>query len=67
MQAVAEPVAVADQLERAKFGVDRARVDALDGVLGLQAVADQLLDRADLEPVRGRERLQLRPRRRIPA
>src|SRR3546814_10876158 len=57
------PVAVGMQAERAVFGVDVALVDALDRVLGFQAMADQVLDRADLQPVLAREHLQLRPPR----
>src|SRR3546814_18057572 len=57
------PVAVGRQAERAVFGVDVALVDALDRVLGFKAMADQDLDRADLQPVLAPEHLQLRPPR----
>src|SRR3546814_13999859 len=51
------------QAERAVFGVDLAFIDALDRVLGFQAMADQVLDRADLQPVLAGEHFQLRPPR----
>src|SRR3546814_3727265 len=52
--------AVGVQAERAVFGVDLAFIDALDRVLGFQAMADQVLDRADLQPVLAGEHFQLR-------
>src|SRR3546814_11153312 len=51
------------QAERAVFGVDLAFVDALDRVLGFQAMADQVLDRADLQPVLAGAHFQLPPPR----
>ncbi len=60
MQVVGDTVAIGDQGETAELGLDGALVDALDGVLGGQAVGDQVGDRAHLQPVQAREFLQLR-------
>ncbi|MCW0417050.1 hypothetical protein NB689_002804 [Xanthomonas sacchari] len=60
MQVVGDAVAVGDQGEAAELGLDRPLVDAFDGVLGGQAVGDQVGDRAHLQPVGAGERFQLR-------
>ena len=56
---------VAVHAERAELGLDRLLGDALDRALLVEAIADQVGDRADLELVPLRERLQIRtPRHR---
>ena len=47
------------QAEASEFGIDVAFVHALDRLLGFEPVADQVGDRADLEPVLRRERFEL--------
>src|SRR3546814_19619850 len=51
------------QLECTKYRVDLALIDALHRVLSGQAIADQFLDRADLQAVLGGEALQFGPPR----
>ena len=63
VQGAAQAVAIGEQAERAVLGIDLAHVDALDRVLGGEAMADQVLDRADLQAVLAREHLQFRPPR----
>ena len=60
MQLVRQAVAIRMQAERTLRGLDRAFVHALDRVLGFEAIADQVLDRTDLQAMLGSERFQLR-------
>ena len=63
MHGAIDVILVAVHAELAELRLDRLLGDALDRALLLEPIADQIRDRADLELVLLRERLEIRPAR----